>query len=249
MITVHATSFAGQAVDIVVSNAVAHSEFKQTTLCVARANQSVSGDGFIARVMTDPTLLPITVGQVSIPPSGGTDEQSLSTVRAPDTGAAAVTASTSSSKSTGTIGVTSKASTYAHAEDVCVLRDTLGVCTVSATVVQSQSNSEAKKTGAASDDAGTQLLGLRIAGVAQSASPPRNTTVTLPGIGFVILNEQFCDGSVDIVTKPTCADGTGHTGLTVRAIHVKVTVPANPLGLTPGAEVIVAEAHSDATYR
>ncbi|MEO6713113.1 MAG: DUF11 domain-containing protein, partial [Mycobacteriales bacterium] len=192
MITVHATSFAGQAVDIVVSNAVAHSEFKQTRLCVAKANQSVSGDGFIARAATDPTLLPIIVGQVSIPGSGGTDEQSLSTVRVPDTGAAAVTASTSSSKSTGTIGVTSKASTYAHAEDVCVLRDALGVCTVSATVVQSQSNSEAKNGSAASDDAGTQLLGLKIAGVAQSASPPRNTTVTIPGIGFVTFNEQFC---------------------------------------------------------
>jgi hypothetical protein len=35
----------------------------------------------------------------------------------------------------------------------------------------------------------------------------------------------------------------------VRAIHVVVTVPNNPTGLVPGAEVIVAEAHSDALFQ
>jgi hypothetical protein len=34
----------------------------------------------------------------------------------------------------------------------------------------------------------------------------------------------------------------------VRALHLFVTVPDNPLAVS-GAEVIVAEAHSDATYR
>ena len=61
--------------------------------------------------------------------------------------------------------------------------------------------------------------------------------INLPGIGFVILNEQFSDGPE-----------TGHSGLTVRAIHMVVTVPDNPFGLTAGAEIIVAEAHSDATF-
>jgi hypothetical protein len=43
----------------------------------------------------------------------------------------------------------------------------------------------------------------------------------------------------------TCA-GTKHSGLTVRAIHVVVTKGA--LGLLPGVDVVVAEAHSDATF-
>jgi hypothetical protein len=34
----------------------------------------------------------------------------------------------------------------------------------------------------------------------------------------------------------------------VRNIHAVVTVPGNPTGLAPGAEVIVSEAHSDAGF-
>jgi len=69
--------------------------------------------------------------------------------------------------------------------------------------------------------------------------------VELPGIGYVILNEQFCDNGAAL---PDCSDGSGHAGLTVRAVHVVVTVPGNPTGLQPGAEVILDEAHSDATW-
>jgi hypothetical protein len=77
-----------------------------------------------------------------------------------------------------------------------------------------------------------------------SAAPPPNTVIELPGIGFVILNEQFCDANGTLANQ--CSDGTalGRAGLTVRNIHVVVTVPDNPSGLTPGAEIIVAEAHS-----
>jgi hypothetical protein len=70
--------------------------------------------------------------------------------------------------------------------------------------------------------------------------------VELPGIGFVILNEQFCDNNASLATG--CADGSGAAGLTVRAIRLVVTAPDNPLGVRTG-EVIVAEAHSDAMFR
>jgi hypothetical protein len=82
--------------------------------------------------------------------------------------------------------------------------------------------------------------------VSVSAAPEPNTVIEIPGIGFVILNEQFCDNAASLAAG--CSDGTGHAGLTVRAIHVVVTVPGNPTGLTPGAEIIVAEAHSDAFF-
>jgi hypothetical protein len=75
-------------------------------------------------------------------------------------------------------------------------------------------------------------------------APPPNQRIDVPGVGFVILNEQFCDNNASLAGR--CADGAGHAGLTVRAIHVFVTVPNNALGLKTG-EVIVAEAHSDAT--
>ena len=57
------------------------------------------------------------------------------------------------------------------------------------------------------------------------------------------MNEQFCDDSAAL---PGCA-GTNHSGLTVRAIHVTVTNP-NALGVPVGTNIIVAEAHSDATF-
>ena len=37
-------------------------------------------------------------------------------------------------------------------------------------------------------------------GVPAATTPPRNTVMTLDGIGFVILNEQFCDGSAFVAT-------------------------------------------------
>jgi hypothetical protein len=61
--------------------------------------------------------------------------------------------------------------------------------------------------------------------------------IPLPlGLGYIVLNEQVPDGAE-----------TGHTGLTVRGVHAVLTVPFAPL--LAGAEVIVAEAHSDATFR
>jgi hypothetical protein len=34
----------------------------------------------------------------------------------------------------------------------------------------------------------------------------------------------------------------------VRAVHVVITVLGNALGLQPGVEVVVAEAHADSTF-
>ena len=76
-----------------------------------------------------------------------------------------------------------------------------------------------------------------MAGIPIAGTPPPNTVIRLPlGLGYVVLNEQVPDGPE-----------TGHTGLTVRAVHAVITAPFNLLGI--GAEVIVAEAHSDATFR
>jgi uncharacterized membrane protein YjjB (DUF3815 family) len=62
-----------------------------------------------------------------------------------------------------------------------------------------------------------------------------------------MLNEQFCDNNGTLAAS--CANGSvaGHAGLTVRGIHLVVTVP-NVLGLAPGVEIIVSEAHSDAKF-
>lgn len=223
--------------EVIVSNAVAHADFPQRALCAVPPDQFVSGHAFIASAATDPSLVPTTVGFVSIPASGGFDHQNLDQAAI----GSDVRAGASVSESSGALTATnSTASSFAQASGVC-----LGTgCTISASVVKSQSNSTANG-GASSNDNGTELIGVIVMGTPVSANPPPNTTIDLPGIGFVILNEQFCDNAGTLANN--CSDGTlaGHSGLTVRAIHVVVTVPG--AGLQEG-EVIVAEAHSDATY-
>jgi len=231
----------GDETEVIVSNAVAHADFPQRELCAIPPKQMVSGHAFIASATTDPSLVPTMVGFVSIPATGGRDHQDLDEA----TIGSEVRAGASMSESSGALSATnSTASSFAQVTGVCL--PTPGCTTLGATAVKSQANSTADG-GASSNKDGTELVGLVVMGTPVSANPPPNTTMELPGIGFVILNEQFCDNNGTLAAN--CSDGTvaGNSGLTVRAIHVFITVPGNPAGLQEG-EVIVAEAHSDATF-
>ncbi|HEV8420777.1 MAG TPA: choice-of-anchor P family protein, partial [Actinomycetota bacterium] len=136
----------------------------------------------------------------------------------------------------------SRASSYAQAARICLAPGENG-CTIGADLVRAEASSSADAAGARSNDGDTKLVGVTVAGTPVPATPDPNTRIEIPGIGYVILNEQFCD---DQASLPDCA-GSEHTGLTVRAIHLVVTAPDNPLGLRVG-DVIVAEAHSGATF-
>ncbi len=231
----------GDETEVIVSNAVAHTDFPQRELCALPPEQMVSGHAFIASATTNPSFVPTVVGFVSIPATGGFDHQDLNEA----TIGSVVSAEAAMSESSGALSATnSTASSFAQVTGVCL--PTPGCTTISATAVKSQSNSTADG-GASSNGDGTELIGLVVMGTPMSANPPPNTTMELPGIGFVILNEQFCDNNGTLAAN--CSDGTvaGNSGLTVRAIHVFVTVPANLAGLQEG-EAIVAEAHSDATF-
>jgi hypothetical protein len=237
MIHVHITDqlplVAGyQPLEVIVSHAAAHADFPQTTRCPGAPNQAVSGHAFIGSEATSPAEVPVLAGFVSIPPTGGRDHQDLDQAALPN-----LTSGTAVSDSSGTLSPsTSNASSYAQAQSVCAFPSAAG-CTVAAQLVRSVSNSAADATGASSNAGDSQLVGVTVSGAP-------NQRVDIPGVGFVILNEQFCDNNASLAAH--CA-GAGHAGLTVRAIHVFVTVPTNPLGLSTG-EVIVAEAHSDATF-
>ena len=244
MIHVHITDqlplIAGdQPLDVIVSHADAHSDFAQTIRCPGAPNQLVSGHAFIGSEATNPAELPVLAGFVSIPPTGGHDHQDLDQAALPS-----LTTGTAVSDSSGSLGSSSTASSYAQAQAVCALPSASG-CTVGAQLVRSASNSAADASGASSNAGDTQLVGVTVLGTAVPLAPGPNQRIDIPGVGFVILNEQFCDNNASLAGG--CADGAGHAGLTVRAIHVFVTVPNNVLGLETG-EVIVAEAHSDATF-
>jgi hypothetical protein len=125
------------------------------------------------------------------------------------------------SESTGT-GVASTSSTTI--QNVSALSGA-----VTATAVKSVSTtSRDKSTGKFSTSAaGTQFTNLVVAGIPITAQPAPNTKLTLPGVGYVILNQQF--GHV----------GTSKADLTVIGIHVVVT-----LGAAAGTQVVVSYASS-----
>jgi hypothetical protein len=249
MIHVFVTDFlplvaGNQPVEVIVSNAVAETDFPQTELCAIPPQQTVSGHAYVASAATEPSSLPVTVGFASIPPNGGFDGQQLERVDI----SGRLSAGASQSQSSGTLVTdASTASSFAEAADVCLLPSSTG-CGISATLVKSKSNSTAGRFAASSNADGTELAGVVVLGTPVRAAPAPNTLVELPGIGFVILNEQFCDNQGTLGSN--CADGQvpGHAGLTVRAIRLAVTVPNEALGLKTG-EVIVAEAHSDAAFK
>jgi hypothetical protein len=244
MIHVHITGVLGgvEAAEIIVSHATAHADFPQAAGCPALVG-TVSGDATIVNEQTDPSQLPVVVGFVSIPPQGGHDHQDLDQLST-----ALVGAGTSVSDSAGQVLTSSStSSSFAQVQNVCVL-PTGGVCTVAATAIRSQANSTSGGGTSSSDAGGTSLLGVSVmGGPPMTASPSPNTTILVPGIGSVTLNEQTCDGGgVPAGTPPRCS-GTTSSGITVRAIHVIVFNP-NAVSVPQGANVIVGEAHADSSH-
>ena len=78
---------------------------------------------------------------------------------------------------------------------------------------------------------GSGFVGLRVAGLVVPVTARPNTKLTLPGIGYVVVNEQIVPAS------------GGRTK--VSGIHIVVTT-ANTLKLPVGAEIIVAHAEAQA---
>ena len=124
---------------------------------------------------------------------------------------------------------------------MCLL-PSAGACTVFASVIASQANSASGGGKSSSDAAGTNLLGLAVAGMGVSDNPPPNTTILIPGIGSVTLNEQTCDRG----GAPPCSGSTS-SGIRVRAIHLIIDNP-NALGIPQSADIIVGEAHADSFH-
>jgi hypothetical protein len=83
--------------------------------------------------------------------------------------------------------------------------------------------------------AGSSFTNLRVLGIPINYMPAPNTTIALPGIGKVVLNEQI-----------THSIYPGNAHFSVNMIHVFVTLP-NLLGIPLGTEVVVSSATSGVT--
>jgi hypothetical protein len=221
--------------EITVAHAYANATFPQTKACRGDIpSNTVSGHAFTASLTVAPnedvTLINAVVNAVAIEPTGVGSPAYIEAASVDLPGPASIGGQTlgagvARSSSVGTVTTSaSTSSSYANVADLSLFGGM-----IQAQAIRSQANANADGSGQASDANGTEFLGLVIAGKAYGGTAPPNTTITLPGLGFIVLNEQVPD-----------ADAEGHTGMTVRAIHAVVP----KLGL----DVRVAEAHADATY-
>ena len=97
---------------------------------------------------------------------------------------------------------------------------------VRATDLRVTATASASRGGSGSSMTATSLT---VGGLVYTDARP-NTRVELPGLGYVVLNEQRVGG-----------DGNGSGSASINAIHLWVTVPS-ALGVPAGTEIIVAHA-------
>jgi hypothetical protein len=134
-----------------------------------------------------------------------------------------VTTSAESEDITGGVASSSTATT----EGASLLGGLVAATTIQSVSTTARDSATHKYSTSA---AGTEFLGLTVAGVPISGTPAPNTKLTLPGVGYVELNQQ------------TSTVHSGSARLTVIGIHVVVTL-STPLAPV-GTQIIVSEAQS-----
>jgi len=161
-----------------------------------------------------------------LPGSGGMADSALPSVAVPST----LSAEGLASITTGQVDqALVSATTTAEAAKVRVL-DGL----ITADAVLAVATSYANGVAAASEADGSALVGLVVNDLSYGDVPPApNTRVNLPGVGYVVLNEQIPTG-----------DGVHTTGLMVNMIHVYLI--DSVLGTLTG-EIVVGAAQSAAS--
>ncbi|HSZ28389.1 MAG TPA: choice-of-anchor P family protein, partial [Pseudonocardiaceae bacterium] len=102
-------------------------------------------------------------------------------------------------------------------QNVSVLGGLVGATAVKSVSTTSRDISTGKYSTSA---AGTQFVGLMVAGLPVGGTPPPNTKLTLPGVGYVELNQQ------------TSHISSNSASLRVIGLHIVVTLstPLAPLG-------------------
>jgi hypothetical protein len=186
---------------------------------------SVSGEAFGAFVnLTSPVAVSVPkTPDVVLPPNGGMAEDEVAGISQPGVISTAVLEVSTE----GSIGPHSAfAESHAAVDSLNLLN---GLITADIVVAMSTSVSDGKT--ATSSAAGSGFLNLTVNGVSESANVPANTSIALPGVGTVILNEQIFAG-----------DGKHSTSLTVNMIDVKLN------GSLGTGQIIVSSAHSDVNF-
>ena len=209
----------------------------------------MSGHAFVAQLRNAPTLADTTVGYVAIPPTGANETQQIAGVQIPlgILGAAAGASRSFSNMNASTSYAESSAEIAGNnGTQVCVVKLSATSCLITANLIHSQSQTTATAAGATATDAGTSLANVSVAGIPVGVTIPPNLAIIIPGMGYVVLNEQMCDNG-GLTYNHKCT-GAHHAGLTVRAVDLVFTFLGSGLGVVPATQLIIGEAHSDATF-
>lgn len=232
-VTVHLLDLA----DVIVSHAETQAAFPSGLGCGAQI-PAVSGSAFALGVNLKADsddgidLGNIKVAQVDLPITGGRDDATLADIDVPDV----LTADVAEAHTIGEItdldgdGVPVEADSRSRIAGLDLLAGT-----IKATVVEATSHSQVgpASTGSATiahlEIGGTDVC--EALGLTSVCTPEPNTVLLIPdGPVLVELNEQ--------IPEPG--------GLTVNAVHIWILGKGNPFGLPVGAEIVIANAHSDA---
>jgi len=135
--------------------------------------------------------------------------------------------------STSTIATT--ADTFLTPMKSALTASTQGVSLLSGLITASVATAASSTSNSAGvfsvSSAGTSFTNLVVAGVSITALPAPNTRITLPGFGYVVLNEQVS------------RIGATSALLSINALRVFITT-ANPLGIAPNTNLLISHADS-----
>lgn len=123
--------------------------------------------------------------------------------------------------------LTSSGSTAAGQSTISGLNLLGGLIKADKVVANAQS---ALSSGVSSGSTSVTIINATIAGNVQSQHPAPNTTITIPGLGYVTLNEP-----THILNSTNAIEG-------VYAMDIHVTTPLNVFGLAAGTRITVAAA-------
>jgi len=200
-----------------------------TLLAPVAPAQSVSGKAYGARVQSP---LGTQQSAVAILPEGtasdgGMADDAADGMSVPGT----LTTEALTGTTSGAIGDAAAAQSVATVFNVNLLNGLITASSLSATVSSTSNGAQATSNALGSTLADLVVNGVQLTSGDGAVAP--NTRITLPGVGYVILNEQLPTG-----------DGVRASGLTVNLIHVVLRDALT--GLQTG-EVIVGSATSSAT--
>ena len=242
----------------------------QTT--VSKVPARISGYAFSSRGTVAPLLANGKQALVNLPCSGTGEKDKVSAaarVILPNSGGPVLIDESALNNIVN--GKTSATSPYSRStsqlESLVLLKDVNGAPRITADAVQVQAYTFAgfdrptyDATGAKVSISGIRstgsmnLVNLVVDGEPIAVGPAPNQGVSVAGLGDLVLNEQRCKDSTQSDATSSCSsirgDGTNthYNQITVTGLHLTVTVSPNSAGLPVGAQILIAQAHSDLAF-